>query len=92
VILPRLPVWKEHDLSHITEEHPERRVSQEDVRDVLSDPNRSEWPDPSHGTIVASGRNSQGVAFVVAFVELSDGSAFPVHARRGELRANEDPT
>jgi hypothetical protein len=81
---PRLAVWKEHNLRHITEEHPERGVSQEDVRDVLSDPNRSEQPDPSHGTIVASGRNRQGAAFVVAFVELSDSSAFPIHARRGQ--------
>jgi hypothetical protein len=32
------------------------------------------------------------VAFVVAFVELSDGSAFQVHARRGQLRADEDPS
>lgn len=89
---PRLPVWNDHNLRHITEAHPERGVSQEDVRDVPSDPNRSERYDPSHGTIVASGRNGRGVAFVVAFVELSDGSAFQVHARRGQLRADEDPS
>jgi hypothetical protein len=32
---------------------------------------------------VATGRNRDGEALVVAFLELSDGSAFPVHARRG---------
>jgi uncharacterized DUF497 family protein len=79
---PRRLEWKEHNLRHITEDHPERGVSQEDVNDVLADPNRREERDPSHGTIVAAGHNRHGTEFVVAFIELSDGSAFPVHARR----------
>jgi hypothetical protein len=40
----------------------------------------------SHGTTVALGQNRAGVSFVVAFIELSDGSAFPVHARRGTAK------
>lgn len=79
-------VWREHNLRHITRDHPERGVSREDVEDVLGDPDRNEKPDRRHGTIVASGRNRHGDAFVVAFLELSDGSAFPVHARRGHSR------
>ncbi|MGH7723219.1 MAG: hypothetical protein ACRENL_10395 [Candidatus Dormibacteria bacterium] len=79
---PRRTVWKEHNLRHITEDHPERGISQEDVEDVLADPNRQEEPDPSHGTTAAIGTNRSGARLVVAFLELSDGSAFPVHARR----------
>lgn len=76
----------EHNLKHLTEDHPERRIRKEDVDDVLADPNRNEKSDPNHGTVVAIGRNRDGDAIVVAFVELSDGSAFPVHARRGHVR------
>lgn len=83
---PRRVVWREHNLRHITTDHPERRVNREDVEDVLGDLNRHEKSDRRHGTIVASGRNRDGDAFVVAFLELSDGSAFPVHARRGHSR------
>ena len=80
---PRRVVWREHNLRHITTDHPERRVTREDVEDVLRDSGRRERPDRRHGTIVATGRNRDGEALVVAFLELSDGSAFPVHARRG---------
>ena len=83
---PRRVVWREHNLRHITEDHPERRVTREDVEDVLADMERQEEDDPSHGTTVAQGRNRDGVAFVVAFIELSDGGAFPVHARRGKSK------
>jgi hypothetical protein len=78
-------VLREHNLRHITEDHPERRVTKEDVEEMLADPNRVEAHDPTHGTMVAAGRNSGGEAFVVAFVELADGDAFPVHARRGRV-------
>ncbi len=57
-----------------------------DVDDALADPERQEEDDPSHGTTVALGRNRAGDSFVVAFIELSDGSAFPVHARRGTAK------
>jgi hypothetical protein len=76
-------IWHEHNLRHVTQDHPERRVTREDVEDVLADNERQEESDPPHGTTVAQGRNRDGVAFIVAFLELSDGSAFPVHARRG---------
>ena len=82
---PRRAVWREHNLRHITEDHPERGVSQQDVEDVLADPDRLEAHDPAHGTVVAAARNREGEAFVVAFVELADGDAFPVHARRGHI-------
>ena len=76
-------IWQEHNLRHVTQDHPERRVTREDVEDVLADHERQEEDDPPHGTTFARGRNRDGIAFVVAFLELSDGSAFPVHARRG---------
>jgi hypothetical protein len=53
---------------------------------VLADAERREEADLAHGTTVAQGRNRDGVAFVVAFHELSNGAAFPVHARRGRLK------
>lgn len=84
-VKPRRAVWREHNLRHITEDHPERGVSKEDVEEVLADPDRLEVPDPTHGTVLAAGRNNMGEAFVVAFVELADGDAFPVHARRGHV-------
>lgn len=83
---PRRVEWKEHNRRHITQDHPNRQVSKEDVDDVVADAERQEESDPTHGTIVAAGRNREGVAFVVAFLELSDGAAFPVHARRGQPR------
>ena len=52
---------------------------------MLADPGRLEAYDPTHGTVVAAGRNRGGEAFVVGFVELADGDAFPVHARRGHV-------
>lgn len=82
---PRKAIWREHNLRHVTQDHPERGITQEDVEDVLADAERHEEADPTHGTTVAQGRNRHGVAFVVAFRELSDGAAFPVHARRGRL-------
>ena len=84
-VKPRRAVWREHNLRHITEDHPERGVSKEDVEEVLADPDRREAYDPTHGTVVAAGRNRGGEAFVVAFVELPDGDAFPVHVRRGYI-------
>ena len=78
-------VWREHNLRHLTEDHPERRVTKEDVEEVLADPARREADDLAHGTVVAAGHNRGGEAFVVAFVELADGDAFPVHARRGHI-------
>ena len=72
-------------MRHITEDHPERGVSKEDVEEVLADPGRREAKDPAHRTVVAAGRNRGGEAFVVAFVELAGGDAFPVHARRGDV-------
>lgn len=83
---PRRVVWREHNLRHLTIDHPERRVSREDVEDVLADPDRDEEVDRHHHTVVARGRNRQGEALVVAFIELADGSAFPVHARRDRGR------
>jgi hypothetical protein len=83
---PRRVTWKAHNLRHVTKDHPERGVTKEDVEDVLADTNRQEEPDALHGTTVAQGRNRSGIAFLVAFIELSDGAAFPVHARRGGLR------
>jgi hypothetical protein len=82
----RRVIWQQHNLRHVTQDHPERRVTREDVEDVLADNERQEEDDPPHGTTVAQGRNRDGVAFVVAFLELSDGSAFPVHARRGTAK------
>lgn len=82
---PRRAVWEEHNLRHITQQHPERGITQKDVDDVLADPNRREEPDSVHASILAAGSNRNGERFVVAFVELDDGSAFPVHARRGRL-------
>ena len=84
-VKPRRAVWREHNLRHITEDHPERGVSKEDVEDVLADPDRLEAHNPTHGTVVAAGRNRGGEAPVVAFVELADGDAFRVHARRGHI-------
>lgn len=84
-VKPRRAIWREHNLRHITEDHPERRVSKEDVEEVLADPDRLEVRDATHGTVVAAGRNRGGEAFVVAFVELANGDAFPVHARRGHI-------
>ena len=79
-------IWKDHNLRHVTEAHPERAVSQEDVEDVLADTERQDESDVAHGTVVARGRNRDGLSIVVAFIELSDGAAFPVHARRGRGR------
>lgn len=83
---PRRAIWREHNLRHVTQAHPERGITKEDVDDVLADVERQEEADPTHGTTMAQGRNRDGVAFVVAFHELSDGVAFPVHARRGRLK------
>lgn len=79
---PRRAIWKDHNLRHITKDHPERGITQEDVDDVLADPNRHEVSDSSHGTVVAVGSTRGGDRLVVAFLELSDGSALPIHARR----------
>jgi hypothetical protein len=84
-VTPSRAVWREHNLRHITEDHPERGVTKEDVEEVLADPDRREAQGPAHGTVVAVGRNRGGEAFAVAFVELADGDAFPVHARRGHI-------
>ena len=83
---PRRAAWREHNLRHVTQDHPERGITKEDVEDVLADAERQEEADLAHGTTVARGRNRDGVVFLVAFHELSDGAAFPVHARRGRVK------
>lgn len=75
----------EHNLRHVTEDHPGPGISKEDVEEVLADLDRPEAHDPSHGTAVAAGRNHGGVTLVVACLELADGDAVPIHARRGHL-------
>lgn len=49
---PRQVVWRDHNLRHITIDHPERGITQGDVDDVLADTERREEPDATHETMV----------------------------------------
>ena len=72
---------------HIEEDHPERRITADEVDQAMTDPNREELPDLKRdGYWLLRGRTATGRRVFIAWVEHL-GGRYPVHAhgigRRG---------
>ena len=74
-------LWDANNRKHLTEDHPEREITVQDVEDVLTDPSRLETDDPGHNTFVVVGTTRAGRWLYVAYVLRKGGARFPVHAR-----------
>lgn len=72
-------VWEQDNLKHLAD-HPERGITRADVEDVMHDPDRSQDPDPKHGSTVEVGRTRAGRMLVVAWVDHRKGRK-PIHFR-----------
>jgi uncharacterized DUF497 family protein len=75
-------VWDVANRRHITDDHPERAITVEEVEQVLDDPDRVDTYDGRHNSHVVIGETLQGRLLVVAYV-MSGGGRFPIHARQG---------
>ena len=80
-------IWDRANRKHIQEDHPERRITRDEVDQAMTDPNRKESPDPKRkGYGLVRGRTAAGRLLLVAWVEFR-GGRYPVHAhaigRRG---------
>ena len=74
-------VWDRATRDHIVLDHPERRISQQDVNEVLTDPRRVEADDARHHSVVAVGATLKGRFLVVAWTPRGRGGMYPIHAR-----------
>ena len=76
-------VWEASNLHHLLDEHPERKLSREEIEEAMSDGSRIESAEirggVSYNTVVGSTLRSR--LLVVVWVDHPAGR-FPVHARQ----------
>lgn len=81
-------VWEASNLSHLLDDHPERKLSRDEIEEAMSEANRIESAENRGGvvynTVVGSTLKSR--LLVVVWVDHSRGR-FPVHARQAGRRA-----
>jgi hypothetical protein len=81
-------VWDAANVRHIEQDHPERRITSQEVSEALNDPERIETTETrrnlEYHTVV--GRTTKGRLMVVVWVDHPDGR-FPVHARQAGRQA-----
>jgi uncharacterized DUF497 family protein len=74
-------VWDASNRKHLTEDHPERDITVDEVADVLTDPDRLETEDERRGSFVVVGTTRTGRWLYVAYVLRKGGTRYPIHAR-----------
>ncbi len=81
-------VWDTTNLRHIEGDHPERRISRNDVTEALNDPQRVESAQERGRVMyhVVIGATAEGRPLVVVWIDHL-GGRFPVHARPAGRRA-----
>jgi hypothetical protein len=76
-------VWKASNRRHLLDDHPQRRLSREEIEEAMNDASRIESTEVRSGvtyhTIV--GATLKGRLLVAAWVD-HPGGRFPVHARQ----------
>jgi hypothetical protein len=73
-------VWDRANRKHLSQDHPERRISLSDVEEVLSDPGRDDRYDPLRDNHPVLGRTRAGRWLIVVSVNHPRGR-YPIHAR-----------
>jgi uncharacterized DUF497 family protein len=84
-------VWDDVNRRHLTTDHPERRISVDEVEQVLEDPGRRERHDSRNRSYVVIGATATGRLLVVAYVIRRRGR-YPIHARQAGARARREYT
>jgi hypothetical protein len=79
-------VWDDANTRHLVHDHPERRITHDQVNQVLTDPNRREQYDRKHRSTVVIGVTARGRKLVVAWIDHPEGR-YPIHARPAGKRA-----
>jgi hypothetical protein len=81
-------VWEASNLDHLLKEHPERKLSREEIEEAMNDVNRIESAEIRLGvnyhTVI--GATLKGRLLVAVWVDHPAGR-FPVHARQAGRRA-----
>lgn len=81
-------VWEASNLRHLLDDHPERKLSREEIEEAMSDTNRIESAETRSGvsyhTVV--GATLKRRLLVAVWVDHPAGR-FPVHARQADRRA-----
>lgn len=81
-------VWEASNLRHLLDDHPERKLSRDEIEETMSDANRIESAENrgglSYNTVVGS--TLKGRLLVVVWVD-HPGGRFPIHARQAGRRA-----
>lgn len=72
--------WDVANRRHLGEDHPERRISLNEVEEVLADPDRVEVHLTERQAYQVVGKTSNGRWLVVIWIDQPDGR-YPIHAR-----------
>ncbi len=78
-------VWDAANRRHLGQDHPERRISMDEIDEVLSDPGRIEIHLAVRRSYQVIGRTSAGRWLVVIWIDQPEGR-YPVHAREASKR------
>jgi hypothetical protein len=78
-------VWDAANRRHLGQDHPERRISVDEIDEVLSNPERIETYLALRRAYQVIGRTSAGRWLVVIWIDQPDGR-YPIHAREASKR------
>ncbi len=78
-------VWDAANRSHLGQDHPERRISLEEIDQALTDAGRIETYLAGRRAYQVIGRTSAGRWLVVIWIDQPDGR-YPIHAREASKR------
>jgi hypothetical protein len=78
-------VWDAANRRHLGQDHPERRISVDEIDKVLSNPERIETYLALRRAYQVIGRTSAGRWLVVIWIDQPDGR-YPIHAREASKR------
>jgi hypothetical protein len=84
-VYERPVVWDAANRRHLGQDHPERRISVDEIDEVLSNPERIETYLALRRAYQVIGRTSAGRWLVVIWIDQPDGR-YPIHAREASKR------
>jgi uncharacterized DUF497 family protein len=78
-------VWDAANRNHLTEDHPDRRISLDEIGEVLADGRRVEAYLEERDAYQVIGRTATGRWLVVIWIDQPTGR-YPIHAREASRR------
>ena len=78
-------VWDAANRTHLTEDHPDRRISPDEIEKVLADRGRVELYLEIRDAFQVIGRTATGRWLVVIWIDQPTGR-YPIHAREASKR------